>query len=149
MVELINNHSTMIKSKIIILMLAGGLTTGGQFYQKHSHRKVTEMETNKISNKTVKAAIEAWQQGNSELWLSFFTNDAKLLDDGNIRSFKKFSTKAIGHERFISFDKVEDDGLSIYRQFHSDTWGDFKTYFKFHLNKDSQICQLEIGQAAY
>jgi len=139
----------MIKSKIIILLLAGGLSACGQFYQKHSHRKLTEMETTKISNKTVKAAIEAWQQGNSELWLSFFTIDAKLLDDGNIRNFKEFSTKAIGHERFTSFDKVENNGLSIYGQFHSDTWGDFKTYFKFHINNEGRISQLEIGQADY
>ena len=139
----------MIKSKIIILLLAGSLSACGQFYQKHSHRKVTEMETNKISNKIVKAAIEAWQQGNSELWLSFFTEDAKLLDDGNVLNFKKFSTKAIGHERFTSFDKVENNGLSIYGQFHSDTWGDFKTYFKFHMNKEGRIYQLEIGQAEY
>ena len=129
-------------------MLAG-LSAYGHFYQKHSHRKVTEMETNKITNKIVKAAMEAWQQGNSELWLSFFIDDAKLLDDGNIRNFKKFSTKAIRQERFTSFDKVEDDGLSIYGQFHSDTWGDFKTYFKFHINNEGRIVQLEIGQATY
>jgi len=138
-----------MKSKIIILMLAGSLSACGQFYQKHSHRNVTEMETNKISNKTVKAAIEAWQQGNSELWLSLFTEDAKLLDDGKIRNFKEFSIKAIGHERFTSFYKVENDGLSIYGQFHSDTWGDFKTYFRFYINKEGQIYKLEIGQADY
>ena len=139
----------MKKCKLIILLLAGSLSGCGQFYQKHSHRKITEMETNKISNKIVKAAIEAWQQGNSELWLSFFTDDAKLLDDGNSRNFKKFSTKTIGHERFTSIDKVEDNGTSIYGQFHSDTWGDFKTHFKFHLNNKGRIDQLEIGQANY
>ena len=69
------------------------------------------METNKISNKIVKAAVEAWQQGNSALWLSFFTEDAKLLDDGNIR--------------------------------------DFKTYFKFYIDKEGRIYQLAIGQADY
>ena len=139
----------MIKSKIIILLLACGFSACGQLYQKHSHRKITEMEINKISNKIVKAAIEAWQQGNSELWRSFFTVDAELLDDGKSRNFNKFSTKAIGHERFTSFDKVEDSGLSIYGQFHSDTWGDFKTYFKFYINKEGRIYKLEIGQADY
>ena len=139
----------MIKSKIIILLLAGSLSACGQHYKNHTHQKVTEMETNKISNKIVKAAIEAWQQGNSELWRSFFTVDAELLDDGKSRNFNKFSTKDIGHERFTSFDKVEDSGLSIYGQFHSDTWGDFKTYFKFHINKEGLIYQLEIGQASY
>ena len=139
----------MRKTKIILLLLAGSLSACGQFYQKHSHPKVTEMETNKISNKIVKAAIEAWQQGNSELWLSFFTKDAKLMDDGKSRNFNKFSTKAIGHERFTSIDKVENNGTSIYGQFHSDTWGDFKTYFKFHINNEGRIVQLEIGQADY
>jgi len=147
MAVLINNQSIMIKGKIISLMLADNLSACGQFYQKHSHLKVTEMETNKISNKIVKAAVEAWQQGNSALWLSFFTEDAKLFDDGNIRDFKKFSIEAIGHERFTSFDRVEDNGLSIYGQFHSDIWGDFKTYFKFFIDKEGRIYQLTIGQA--
>lgn len=139
----------MIKSKLIILLLACGFSACGQFYKKHSQQKITEMDSNKITNNIVKAAIGAWQQGNSELWLSLFTEDAKLLDDGHIRNFKKFSTKAIGHERFTSIDKVEDSGLSVYGQFHSDTWGDFKTYFKFHINKEGRIFQLEIGQANY
>ncbi len=79
----------------------------------------------------------------------FFTADAKLFDDGNVRNLKKFSTEAIGHERFLSIDKVEDNGLSIYGHFHSDTWGDFKTYFKFHVNTNGKIDKLEIGQADY
>ncbi|WP_205728627.1 hypothetical protein [Flavobacterium sp. J27] len=82
-------------------------------------------------------------------WLAFFISDAKLLDDGNPRDFIKFSTKTIGREYFTSIDKVENNGLDIYGQFHSDTWGDFRTYFKFYLNKDDKIYRLEIGQANY
>ena len=139
----------MIISRIIILLFACGLSACGQFYQSHSHLKVTEMDTSKITNNIVKSAIEAWQQGRSDLWFSFFIEGAKLLDDGHIRNFKKFSTEAIGHERFTSIDKVEDNGLSIYGQFHSDTWGDFKTYFKFRINSEGKISQLEIGQGDY
>jgi hypothetical protein len=146
MVAPTNNLSVMLKSKIIIFLLACGLSACGQRYQDHTHQKLTEMKT---SNKIAESAIEAWQQGNSALWLSFFTRDARLLDDGNARDFKKFSTEAIGHERFTSIDKVEDKGLSIYGQFHSDTWGDFKTYFKFYINKEGKIYQLEIGRANY
>lgn len=131
------------------MLLACGLSACGQRYQNHKHQNATEMNTEKINNEIVKSAIEAWQQGDSELWLSFFTEDATLLDDGHIRNFKNFSTKAIGTERFTSIDNVEDNGLSIYGQFHSDTWGDFKTYFKFHINKERKIWQLEIGQASY
>lgn len=107
------------------------------------------METNKITNAIAKAAIDAWQQGDSQKWLSFFTSDAQLFDDGKERNFKKFSTEAIGTERFTSIDKVEDNGLSIFGNFHSDTWGDFKTYFKFHVNADNKVFELEIGQASY
>lgn len=122
----------MLKKKLIgLILLACNFVACGQIFKKHSHQKLTEMDTNKITNSTVKSAIEAWQDGNSKLWLSLFTDDAKLLDDGHTRNFKKFSTEAIGHERFTSIDKVEDNGLSIYGQFHSDTWGDFKTYFQF------------------
>jgi len=39
--------------------------------------------------------------------------------------------------------------LSAYGQFHSDSWGDFKTYFKFHIDSEGQIYQLEIGQTNY
>ena len=131
------------------MLLACGLSACGQRYQNHKHHNATEMNTEKINNEIVKSALEAWQQGDSELWLSFFTEDATLLDDGHIRNFKNFSTKAIGTERFTSIDNVEDNGLSIYGQFHSDTWGDFKTYFKFHINKERKIWQLEIGQASY
>lgn len=115
----------------------------------HQHKKLVQMEYNKISNETVKAAITAWQQGDSTLWLSFFTPDAELLDDGKPRDFKRFSKEAIGHERFMTIDKVEEDGRAVYGRFHSDTWGDFKTYFKFHFNSAGKVNKLEIGQARY
>jgi hypothetical protein len=94
------------------------------------------MDTSKLTNTTVKAALDVWQAGDAKLWLSFFTEDAKLLDDGHQRDFREFSTKAIGHERFTSIDKVENNGLSIYGKFHSDSWGDFNTFFKFHINRE-------------
>ncbi|WP_051590769.1 nuclear transport factor 2-like protein [Flavobacterium daejeonense] len=107
------------------------------------------METGKLTNEIVKSAFEAWQKGDAALWLSHFTKDAKLYDDGHSRNFQKFATEAIGHERFTSIDKVENNGRSIYGKFHSDTWGDFKTYFKFSINEDGKVYQLEIGQANY
>jgi len=134
---------------ITSILLACSLTACGQFYKDHKHQSLTVMDTNKLKNNLVKAAFEAWQKGDSKQWLSFFTNDAALYDDGDIRDFIKFSTQAIGHERFISIDKVEDNGTSIFGKFHSDTWGDFKTYFKFHINRDGKIDKLEIGQADY
>ncbi|MDO5609124.1 MAG: hypothetical protein Q4G08_11785 [Capnocytophaga sp.] len=107
------------------------------------------MDLHKITNNIAKSAVEALQDGNSNRWLSFFTDNVKLLDDGHPRDFKKFSTEAIGHEHFTSIDKVEDNGQSVFGKFHTETWGDFKAYFKFHINQDGKIYQLEIGQANY
>ena len=107
------------------------------------------MDTSKLSNATIKAAIDAWQKGDSKLWLSFFSVDVKLFDDGSPRDFKSFSTQAIGHELFTSIDKVENNGLDVYGHFHSDQWGDFKTYFKFRINSQGKINRLDIGQASY
>lgn len=108
-----------------------------------------KMDTNLITNSTAKAALDAWQKGDAPLFLSFFAPDAALFDDGNPRNFAGFVREACGHERFASIDKVEDNGLSVYGRFHTEKWGDFKTYFKFHLRPDGKFSRLDIGQASY
>ncbi|NSL88016.1 nuclear transport factor 2 family protein [Chitinophaga sp. Mgbs1] len=105
------------------------------------------MNTSLLTNATVKQAITALQAADEAAWLALFTPDAILLDDGNKRDFRKFSKEAMGHEHFTSIDKVEKDGLRVLGHFHSDQWGDFKTYFEFELTNDGKIKQLSIGQA--
>lgn len=107
------------------------------------------MNTDKLTHATVKQAINALQTNDSKAWFALFTDKAALFDDGNKMDFKSFWQKAIGHERFTSIDKVENNGLDVYGRFHSDQWGDFKTYFKFHIDKDGKINRLDIGQASY
>ena len=107
------------------------------------------MDTNKITNPIVKSAVDALQAGDKKSWFALFEGDASLYDDGNKQDFKSFFEKALGHERFTSIDKVENNGLDVYGRFHSDTWGDFKTYFKFHIGDDGKIIRLDIGQANY
>lgn len=130
----------------ILLMI--NLSACGQM-GNHNHKPATIMEYGKISNENVRASIEAWQKGDSKEWLSYFSKNATLLDDGHPRDFIKFSIEAIGKERFTSIDKVENSSMDIYGKFHSDTWGDFKTYFKFRIGKDGKFDQLQIGQANY
>lgn len=107
------------------------------------------MDYSKISDDIVKNSLEAWQKGDSKTFLSFFTADAKLYDDGNPRNFQNFVKDACGHERFTSFDKIENGGKDIYGHFHTESWGDFKTYFKFHQNAEGKFERLDIGQANY
>jgi ketosteroid isomerase-like protein len=105
------------------------------------------MDTSKLTNQTVKQAFDAWQNGDSKNFLSFFTSDAKLYDDGAPRNFSKFVQEACGHEKFTSIDKVENNGLDITGNFHTESWGDFKTHFKFHINAEGKINRLDIGPA--
>ncbi len=105
------------------------------------------MDTSKLTNATVKAAFDAWQKGDSKTFLSFFTPDATLYDDGNPRNFQGFVKDACGHERFTGIDKVENEGKDIFGNFHTESWGDFRTYFKFHFNVEGKIHRLDIGQA--
>ncbi|KIO79052.1 hypothetical protein TH53_00025 [Pedobacter lusitanus] len=107
------------------------------------------MLTDQIKNQTIKKAIDALQNADKTAWFALFTADAKLYDDGNEVDFKPFFEKAIGHERFTVIDRVEDGGLAIYGKFHSDQWGDFKTYFRFQLDEKGKISRLNIGQANY
>jgi hypothetical protein len=100
-------------------------------------------------NPIAQKAIDALNAGDKKAWFALFTDDAQLFDDGNKMNFKSFFEKALGHERFTSIDKVENNGLDVYGKFHSDQWGDFKTYFKFHINAQGKINRLDIGQASY
>lgn len=132
---------------LTVVFLLFNLTACGQTNGKKSQQKIAKMDTEKITNAIVRAAFEAWQKGDEKLWLSYFSKDVKLLDDGNPRDFKKFYTESIGREQFTSIDKVTDNGQSIYGQYHSEIWGNFRTYFKFHVNSDGKIYLMEIGQA--
>ena len=73
--------------------------------------------------------------------------DAELYDDGSPRSLKEFTRDALGHERFTSIDRVENNGLDLTGAFHSDRWDDFQTYFRFQLSPGGKINRLDIGQA--
>ena len=138
-----------MKIKNLIYFLTVGILSACGQVKKPSTLKLSDMDTRKLTNPLVRQAVDAWQDGNSEKWLSVFADNVQLLDDDSPRDFHKFSTQAIGHERFTSIDKVENNGQDIYGHFHSDTWGDFKTYFKFHINAAGKIYKLEIGQASY
>lgn len=105
------------------------------------------MKTDALMHPTVKQAIDALQQGNAPTWLALFEEDAKLYDDGSPRNLERFTRDALGHERFISIDRVENGGLDLIGRFHSDQWGDFRTYFRFRLSGSGKVQRLDIGQA--
>ena len=105
------------------------------------------MKTDALRNPTVRAAIEALQNGDRKTWAALFERDVELYDDGSARSLQEFTRDALGHERFTSIDRVENNGLDLTGAFHSDQWGDFQTCFRFQLSPAGKISRLDIGQA--
>jgi len=109
---------------------------------------VYAVDLDTLTNLTVRAAIGALQTGDKQTWASLFEPDATLYDDGSPRSLATFTQEALGHERFTSIDRVENLGLDLTGGFHSDQWGNFRTYFRFQLSPGGKIRRLDIGQAA-
>src|SRR5258708_39827586 len=101
----------------------------------------------RIATPTVKAAIDALQTGNRQEWAALFEPDAELFDDGRPRSLESFTRDALGHEHFVSIDRVGNHSLELIGHFHSDKWGEFRTYFKFQLSPSGRIRRLDIGLA--
>jgi hypothetical protein len=66
------------------------------------------MVSDKLTNPTVKAALDALQSGNRTEWAALFEGDAQLFGDGTPRRLHAFNKEAVGHERFTSIDHVEE-----------------------------------------
>lgn len=111
-----------------------------------STNKLNNMDLSKITNETVRKAIEALQTGDKN-WYSYFTPNPFMTDDGNTIDFKNFFDKALGKEKFLSIDKVENEGKDVYGNFKAGQWGTFKVFFKFHQNDEGKFDRLDIGQA--
>lgn len=104
------------------------------------------MITNLLIIPTVNAAVEALQNADRAAWSRLFTSKAELYDDGSPRDLKNFTQEVFGREYFVCIDKIANNGLYIEGEFHSNKWGDFKTYFNFELNDAGRIVRLDIGQ---
>ena len=99
-----------------------------------------------ITNAEVGKAIEALQSGDQN-WYLYFTDNPEMTDDGHKVDFKSFFEKALGNEKFLSIDRVEDDGKTLYGNFKAGQWGTFRVFFKFHQNTAGKFERLDIGQS--
>ncbi|MET3036819.1 hypothetical protein ABXT08_11985 [Chryseobacterium sp. NRRL B-14859] len=113
---------------------------------KISNKKQETMDLSKITDTSVKQAIEALQTGDKS-WYDFFTANPVMTDDGNTVNFKSFFSNALGKEMFLTIDRVENDGKDIYGNFKAGQWGTFPVFFKFHKNPEGKFDRLDIGQA--
>ncbi len=137
------------RTLITILIVSFSLTACGQSKTQKKEitiKKAQKMDTSKLINETVKNAFEAWQAGDSKTFLSYFTADATMTDDGNLRNFQGFVKEACGKEIFLTIDTVGNDGKDVKGNFKAGQWGTFPVFFKFHQNADSKFDRLDIGQ---
>lgn len=136
---------------IFIYLLTISLSSQAQnTKQPNSKTNTTKqtMDLTILTNPTVKNAIEALQANDRKAWYSYFTSDATFSDDGNSMNFKSFFDNAFAHkEKFLTLDKVENDGKQLSGSFYAGQWGTFKVYFKFMITPEGKISHLDIGQA--
>lgn len=104
------------------------------------------IDLSSVHEPTVRGAVDAFQRGDTEAWRALMAPGAQLYDDGHPRDLEVFTREALGHERFERLDHISADGLELRGPFHSDQWGDFRTYFRFTLS-DGKVQRLDIGQA--
>ncbi|WP_051891367.1 hypothetical protein [Chryseobacterium sp. JM1] len=141
----------MIRNFAIVAVISLSCMACGQTKKKEYQKTITtqkqnNMDLSKITDDTVKQAIQALQDGNQS-WYTFFTENPVMTDDGNTIDFKSFFSNALGKEKFLSIDKVENDSKDIYGNFEAGKWGTFHTFFKFHKNNEGKFDRLDIGQA--
>ncbi len=106
------------------------------------------LDLNEIDQPIVRSAIEALNSRNKKQWYELFSDKPELTDDGNPQDFSEWSERELFGSSvayLASIDKIEDNGLTIFGKFHSDQWGDFRTFMRFHVEND-RITKLEVGQ---
>ena len=111
----------------------------------------TSLGLDAIRDPVVRSAVEALNGRDEKRWYGLFSEDASFSDDGIPRDLVAWC----GEELFgswraylVSIDMVEDAGLKFYAKYHSDKWGDFKTFWRFAL-EGSKISRLDVGATNY
>lgn len=105
------------------------------------------MLTNLLIIPTVMAAVQAFQTADKVAWKRLFAPKADFYADGCPRSLERFTQEALGRDRFLSIDRVANDGLYIEGDFSSPQSDNFRIYFNFELNDSGRIRRLDIGPA--
>lgn len=104
-----------------------------------------------VDNPIIKSAIEAMNTRNKKQWYELFSDNPMFTDDGDAHDFTDWCEGELFGSSLAylaSIDKVEDRGLTIYGRFHSDQWGDFKTFLRFRI-ENGKIAKMAVGQVDY
>lgn len=137
----------LLTAVLCLSCMACGQKTPEKHIQKtNTTQRQKNMDLSKITDETVRNAVQALQNGDQS-WYSFFTDNPAMTDDGNTVDFKSFFANALGKEKFLTIDRVGDDGKEVYGNFQAGKWGTFPVFFRFHKNNEGKFDRLDIGQA--
>jgi hypothetical protein len=105
------------------------------------------MTSQEPSNPVVARLVTAINDGDRDAFLATLTPDATLTDDGNPRSLTDWIDREIfsvhGH---MNVEREEEDGLRLVARYRNDTWGEMRTFWRFHVVGD-KISRIDTGQA--
>ena len=91
-----------------------------------TEKKNNKMDLSKVTNPQVRKAVEAQINNDKAAWFALFTNNVTFTDDGNTLDFKPFFENAFNHkEKFLSIDKIENNGKNLEGNFFAGQWGTF------------------------
>ncbi|HVC27672.1 MAG TPA: hypothetical protein VND40_05875 [Nitrososphaerales archaeon] len=108
------------------------------------------LDLSAIGNAVVRSAIAALNGRDKKRWFELFSEPA-FTDDGIPHDFAKWCEEELfgsAQAYIVSIDRVEDGGLTFYARYHSDKWGDFKTFWRFAV-VDGKISRLDVGATSY
>jgi len=95
--------------------------------------------------------LAALHDRDKKRWFELFTDKPRFSDDGVPRDLVKWCEEELFGSYLaylISIDKVEEGGLTFYARYHSDKWGDFKTFWRFKV-EGGRISKLDVGATDY
>ncbi len=104
-----------------------------------------------VRDPVVRSAVEALNGRDKRGWFRLFSEKPKFSDDGIPSDLVEWCEEELfgtALAYIISIDRVEQGGLTIYARYHSDKWGDFRTFWRFVV-QNGRISRLDVGATDY
>lgn len=100
-----------------------------------------------LQDPTVRAVVQAINDGDRDAFFALLTEDATLSDDGSERDLVAWVDKEIftvnGHLDVVS---ESDGGRSLLADYRNDTFGQMRTYWRFTVG-GGKVSHVDVGQA--
>ncbi|MEU8569881.1 nuclear transport factor 2 family protein [Streptomyces pathocidini] len=105
------------------------------------------IRTDKLSDPTVRAVVDAINSGDRDKYFNLLAPDAVMTDDGSERDLHQWADNEI----FISHGHMEvesqsNNGHDLIARYSNDMWGEMRTKWHFEIAGD-KLRRIDTGQA--